>query len=220
MPEVRPVTLFAGPSAHGLTPSLIRPVEIDLRPPVRRGDIDALVDAGPPGVAVLCDGQFQSTPAVSHAEICRALDAGWEVWGVSSMGAIRAHELRREGMRGFGWVYEQFTRFEDFTDDELCLMHLSTEPFEPITEALVNVRYALERQGIALGIAPRSQQRLLAELRRLWFGDRTHETIFGLMVDQVGIDRLAADRLMTWMGQHRVKEIDLKAMLQQRPWRG
>lgn len=218
MADARRVTLFAGPSAHGVPRSLIKSGNIDLRPPVRRGDVDALVDSSPQGVAVLCDGQFQSAAAVSHAEICRALDSGWEVWGVSSMGAIRAHEMRAEGMHGFGWVYRQFARFEDFPDDELCLLHMPTEPFEPITEALVNVRFALEHQGSVLGIAPRSRQRLLAALRRLWFGERTPERIVELMVGDAGIQPDAARRLLDWMGHHRVKNIDLESLLRQRPW--
>ena len=61
---------------------------------------------------IICDGVFESQPAVSHAELCRALDGGWAVWGVSSIGAIRAFEMRAEGMRGFGYVYKQFARFE------------------------------------------------------------------------------------------------------------
>ncbi|WP_425300876.1 TfuA-like protein, partial [Nocardia wallacei] len=33
-------------------------------------------------------------------EIREALEAGWSVWGLSSMGAIRAAEMRLLGMRG------------------------------------------------------------------------------------------------------------------------
>src|SRR5687767_11880075 len=105
------VTLFAGPSARDIPSELLLSGGTDLQPPVRRGDVDRLLErADAPGVLVLCDGTIQTQPAVSHAEICRALDSGWQVWGVSSIGAIRAFELRSEGMRGFGYVYEQFSR--------------------------------------------------------------------------------------------------------------
>src|SRR5207247_620593 len=82
-PAVPDVTLFAGPSAHGLPPELLLEDGVRLAPPVRRGDVDRLVgSAAAPGVAIVCDGIFLTEPAVSHAELCRALDAGWQVWGV------------------------------------------------------------------------------------------------------------------------------------------
>ena len=118
------VTLYAGPSAHGVPKELFLRHGIRVLPPVRRGDVDALIEgAREPGIVIICDGVFESQPAVSHAELSRALDGGWSVWGVSSIGAIRAFEMRAEGMLGFGYVYQQFARFEDFTDDELCLLH-------------------------------------------------------------------------------------------------
>jgi hypothetical protein len=169
---VASVVLFAGPSAQGVPLGLLQHRDIDLRPPVRRGDVDLLIQQQPPAVAVLCDGVFKSAPAVSHAELCRALDVGWQIWGVSSIGAIRAHEMRTEGMRGYGWVHAQFSRHDDFTDDELCLLHLPQPPYEPITEALVNLRYALETHGPALGIGSAASASIIAELRPIWFGDR------------------------------------------------
>lgn len=211
--------LFAGPSA----PDGLRPVMkgIDLRPPVRRGDVDALLDLRPrdPGVIVICDGVFQSDPAVSHAELCRALDEGWQVWGVSSLGAIRAHELRAEGMRGFGWVHAQFAKHEDFTDDELCLLHLPEPPYTPVTEALVNLRYALNRRGAALGIGERRQRALLGWLRERWFGERSAELMLDLLVGPLGVPGQAAAALLEWMEAHRIKTLDLRRLLESRPWR-
>ena len=214
MPEV---TLFAGPSAYGLAKSALLPAGAVL-PPCRRGDIDRLLaNAATPGVVVVCDGIFQEAPAVSHAELCRAIDAGWEVWGVSSIGAIRAFELRSEGMRGFGYVYSQFERFADFTDDEMCLLHSPEEPYFPISEPLVNLRYALEQKKDELRISEAAAARLLSALRDLWFGDRTEATIRARMVD-VDIAGASADALLAWMRGHRVKGIDLALLMARRPW--
>ncbi|MDE2368531.1 MAG: hypothetical protein KGN16_06115 [Burkholderiales bacterium] len=210
------MTLYAGPSAHGLAPARLRGV--DARPPVRRGDIAAQLATQAPGLIVICDGVFQAAPAVSHAEIVAALDAGWQVWGVSSLGAIRAHELRREGMRGHGWVHAQFARRADFRDDELALLHLGEPPYLPLTEALVNLRYALEQRADALGIAGRSQRRLIAALRELWFGERSVERMHEVMVGPAAIAPAAARRLLAWMVGHRVKTIDLDGLLRDRPW--
>lgn len=217
---MRDVVLFAGPSTFGLPRSLLDRRAIEQRPPAVRGSIDQLVEgANEPGVVILCDGVFQSQPAVSHAELCRALDDGWDVWGVSSIGAIRAHELRFEGMRGFGYVHAQFARFDDFRDDEMCLLHFPEAPYFPISEALVNLRYALDRQREAFGISEAAARRLLTSLGTLWFGDRTEDRIRRVMIDEAGIADTVADRLCRWLRRHRIKTIDLRELLTVAPWR-
>lgn len=216
--------LFAGPSALGLSPD--RWVGVDRRPPARRGDVEALVQErsgrrarGPGRVLVLADGVFQTAPAVSHAELCLALDSGWQVWGVSSLGAIRAWEMRAEGMRGFGWVYRQFARHPDFTDDEMALVHAPEPLFLPLSEPLVNLRYALERRGRLLGIGTAPQAKLIEMLRACWFGDRTLELMIDLMVGPLRIPPAAVEDLLDWMLKHRIKTLDLDRLLVARPWR-
>lgn len=220
MRETSPTAiLFAGPSTYGLAADAWQAAGVELHPPVRRGDVQRWVDSTEgPGVLLICDGAFQNVPAVSHAELCAALDAGWQVWGVSSIGAIRAHEMRAEGMRGFGEVYAMFSRFDDFTDDELCLLHFPEEPWFPVSEALVNVRHALTCQGPALRIGMTSAQRLIDALRGLWFGDRTLERIRSLMLEAAGCSPMQADGLLSWLSAHRLKTLDLQKLLAQRPW--
>ena len=213
------LTVFAGPSVHGVDPGLLSAQGVSLQAPARRGDIDRLIEANATvGVIVLADGVFQSAPAVSHAELCRALDRDWQVWGVSSLGAIRAFEMRGEGMRGHGYVYEQFLTHEDFTDDELCLLHLPEPPYTPLTEALVNVRYALACQGDTLGITAPARQRVITGLQALWFGDRTPERLLAQLTGDAGITPTAAQGLLRWLTDHRVKTIDLQTLLTLRPW--
>lgn len=218
MPDV---VLYAGPSAFGLDPLAEGGAEqVDWRPPVRRGDVECLLtEERKPGVLVVCDGLFQVTPAVSHAELCRALDQGWQVWGVSSIGAIRAYELRGEGMRGFGEVYAMFERYDDYTDDELCMLHFPEPPYFPVSEALVNLRHAFDCQGERLGISSLASAAVIAALREMWFGDRTEERIRALLASIAGCHGRRAQVLLTWLRQHRVKTTDLKRLLRSRPWR-
>ncbi len=215
-----PPLLFAGPSTYGLEPGFCQAAGVQLLPPVRRGDVQRQVDAADlPGVMLICDGAFQNVPAVSHSELCAALDAGWQVWGVSSIGAIRAHEMRDQGMRGFGEVFAMFSRFDDFTDDELCLLHFPEAPWFPVSEALVNVRHALDRRSRELGIDAAEAGRLVYELRALWFGDRTPERIRRLLIDAAGCNEHQADGLLSWLSAHRLKTLDLQQLLVRRPWR-
>lgn len=212
--------LFVGPSGHGVDAAAYQAAGVRCVPPVRRGDVARIVARRRrPGVMIVCDGAFQHVPAVSHAELCAALDAGWRLWGVSSIGAIRAWELRDEGMRGHGWVYAQFARHADFTDDELCLTHFPQPPYFPVSEALVNLRHALALHGAALGIDDAAQAATIARLRGLWFGDRTIGRLHEALVDDGGCSAAVADALLSAMARQRVKTLDLLDLLRERPWR-
>ncbi|MEV8038629.1 TfuA-like protein [Streptomyces sp. NPDC086182] len=87
------VELFVGPTAHGLPAQLVRQDGVRLRPPARRGHIDALIAHEPPGHIALVDGRYDDVPAVGHRELLGALAAGWAVTGLGSIGALRAAEL-------------------------------------------------------------------------------------------------------------------------------
>lgn len=213
------VVLFAGPSAHGLTAALFERARVRRLPPAQRGDIESLVETAPrAGVILLCDGVFQAAPAVSHAELCSALDAGWQVWGVSSMGAIRAHEMRFEGMQGYGWVHAQFSVHSDFKDDEMALLHFPGPPYFQVSEALVNIRYALACRATDLGVSSTSCKALIDALRELWFGDRTEDRVRELMVKAAGMTSAQVEVLLQWLPSNRIKNKDLAGLLNAQPW--
>lgn len=210
--------LFVGPTGWGLAPEVFANAGVRLLPPARRGDVASLVSTSAPSILVVCDGVFQVTPAVSHRELCGAIDAGWQVWGLSSLGAIRAHELRHEGMLGFGDVHAMFERFDDFTDDEMCLLHCPEPPFFPVTEPLVNVRYALEQRGSELGVDSASAQAVIDTLHTLWFGYRTLPRIRMALVQQGGMEPKNVELLLGWLSSHRLKTLDLERLLATQPW--
>ena len=55
---------------------------------------------------VIIDGSFDWTPSVLHKEILVALELGIKVIGGVSIGALRAMELSKFGMIGFGRIYK------------------------------------------------------------------------------------------------------------------
>ncbi len=136
--------LFVGPTFKGLGAAAIDAAQaFQIRSPVKRGDVEALAGVEP-GVLVLVDGLFHDALAVGHIEIRNAVERGWQVWGLSSMGAIRAYEMRTLGVRGYGAVYERFYAEEDFQDDEVSLLHASAPDYTPISEPLIHLRAALD----------------------------------------------------------------------------
>ena len=119
--------LFAGPSLWPIKESHKGLLDqVYLRPPIKRGDLVALHDMCVPASVAIVDGVFHQVPAVGHQEIRSLLRAGWRIWGLSSMGAIRAYELREHGMEGYGFVFDWFCQNTDFRDDEVALLHLPT----------------------------------------------------------------------------------------------
>lgn len=114
-------------------------------PPVQQGDVLRIL-ADKPRVIGIVDGMFRTVPSVWHKEILVALEQGVHVFGAASMGALRAAELARFGMRGVGRIYERFAdgTYED--DDEVAVAHASAEfGFRELSVAMVNIRDAVEQ---------------------------------------------------------------------------
>ncbi|MCS7097939.1 MAG: TfuA-related McrA-glycine thioamidation protein [Candidatus Methanomethyliaceae archaeon] len=133
------ITIFLGPSlplsdAKGI-------LLADYRPPAGRGDIIKAVDDGAKIIGLI-DGVFYQRIAVSHREILSAIKNGVIVVGGASIGAIRACELDVYGMIGVGEIYRWYKEGKIIGDDEVAVaFHPIT--FQPISEALVNIRATL-----------------------------------------------------------------------------
>ena len=91
-------------------------------PPVSEGDIYRLWGRRPRAIGIV-DGYFERVPAVWHKEIMWIMERGVHVFGAASMGALRAVELDSFGMRGVGWVYQQFRDGMLDRDDEVAVKH-------------------------------------------------------------------------------------------------
>jgi hypothetical protein len=162
--------VFLGPSLSRDAASAILPTA-DIRPPARRGDLDAL-DAGSYSEVVLIDGVMVYDHPPSPSEAWRLLDRGIRVSGAASLGALRAVELRRLGMRGSGWVFEAYRSGQVTADDEL-VARLDPRTGCAETLFLINIRYAAERLVSDARLDPVQATRLLANLSVLHFEERT-----------------------------------------------
>lgn len=209
--------LFAGPSLVGLEPALIDGFE--LRPPARRGDFDAILgESLDPKVIILSDGVFHQCPSVGHAEIRRTITAGWQVWGVSSMGAIRAAEMRGHGMLGFGQVYQRFVDDPDFADDEVALLHLGEPPYIPVTEPLIHMRLfvsGLRDDGL---LGEGEEIKIIDELKGLWYGKRYWSRMGEILERETHLTKAEIAERMLTLPKFRRKNLDLEQLLRERPW--
>lgn len=210
--------LFAGPSLVGLNADVT--AEFDVRPPVRRGDIDQLAKNMAPSnvVVIIADGMFHDYPSVGHSEIRNAIRMGRQMWGVSSMGAIRAAELRTFGMIGYGCVYRHFASDPEFTDDEVALLHLGEPPYILVSEPLIHIRVFLDYVCSSGAIASTTQSKILSELKSLWFGDRTLSLLGDLLKRDALWPEERIEAELRSFQRFRIKNQDLDALLRARPW--
>lgn len=211
--------IYAGPTLVGAsTAAALSKRGAKVLPPVKRGDIDALMSKCSPGVIAIVDGLFHQCLSVGHAEIRSAVANGWQVWGLSSMGAIRAYEMREMGVRGYGRVYELFGQFEDFRDDEVALMHELQPSYRPLSEPLVHIRFWIRDLVTMRLLSTRQGERLVNRLMSIWYGDRTLAAVRSMVIDLIPHRADQVDKSFANFDRFRVKCHDLADFLRERPW--
>ena len=212
--------LFVGPTLYREDKALTIPPHIQVMPPVRRGDIERITAEAPPGVFVIVDGMFHQDLAVGHREIREAIEEGWRVWGLSSMGAIRAFEMAPFGMRGYGAVYDLFAggRFEDFQDDEVALLHEAGPSYRPLTEPMAHLRAALDYLAEAGSLPDAGKERIIETLKGRWYGDRSLNW-FSTLLTSEGVPPETVTAMRARFDQFRWKTTDLERFLESGLWK-
>ncbi|MBF7142542.1 MULTISPECIES: TfuA-like protein [Pseudomonas] len=212
--------IFVGPTASGMEQALSELSEVVVHPPAKRGDIQALVGQHRvTGNIAIVDGTFHSFPSVGHIEIRKAIHKGWRIWGLSSMGAIRASEMRLLGMQGHGAVYGQYCDDPEFDDDEVTLIHEIDAPYRAMSEPLIHIRgfvSALERQQ---HISTDNAQSIIKDLKERWYAERTLSRLKKLLQDTGEMTSQEINQALSGFREFRVKSHDLKSFLASRCWR-
>ncbi|MGW4438081.1 TfuA-like protein [Streptomyces sp. NPDC004596] len=213
-----PLILFAGPTAHGLDLHILADAEVTVRPPARRGDVEALLGRSEPGRLAIADGTFHSYPAVGHAEIRAALEAGWQVWGLCSMGAIRAAEMHTLGMRGFGEVFQEYVQDPDLDDDEVALMHSSEPPFRPMSEPMLHIRRFITHLSERQVLGDREAATIVDLLKQRWYADRTLGALKQALQSEGGLSASVTETELANFDAFRTKQQDFTRFLKEKPW--
>jgi hypothetical protein len=165
------IHIFAGPT--------IRHDEIrryldnaTIHAPVKLGDLLRLeLRAG--DIVLILDGLFHQELPVRHKEILNAISDGASVIGASSMGALRAAELHQYGMIGIGSIFEMYRDGIIDADDEVAVTHGPPPDWRVLSEALINIRHAVQL-GAGKSIIPGSHvERIVNVARRLPYPQRT-----------------------------------------------
>ena len=211
--------LFIGPTLAACQTS----VDLDnyqLQPPAQRGSITAVVEAhATPGVIILVDGAIENSLAVSHRELLLAAQAGWQVWGLADMGAIRAWEMRDCGIHGFGDVYQQLQQQSQLRDDEILWSYCPETPYQRYNEPMIHLAkalYHLQQQG---HLSVEQNQQVTEQLQQSWYKHRTIALLIQLVqqynptIDQAALTVLSAD-----FSGFQSKQQDFLRFVAEKPW--
>ncbi len=207
-PESR-VFVFLGPSLHPREAAAL--LNATYLPPIRRGDLKTLPPAETRAVAIV-DGEFYQSLAVAPKEVLALIETGVPVYGASSMGALRAVELHPYGMIGVGSVFRLFRAGVLDADDEVALAYCP-ETYRALSEPLVNTRYGLRAAVREHILSAAEAKAIVAELKDVYFPDRTRQRRMSIAQGLLGIERAAAvDRFIASNGPDR-KELDARLLL-------
>jgi hypothetical protein len=192
-------------------------------PPVQQGDVYRVAVRHRPEAIGIVDGYFQHVPSVWHKEILWAMAQGIQVFGSASMGALRAAELAPFGMRGVGRIFEAYRSgvfapygdeaFED--EDEVAVVHAPPDAgYQPLSEAMVNIRSTLAAAASAGLLATQSRDALVRAAKALFYPDRSWHRVLRDGVER-GLSEREIEAVRTWLPAGRIdqKRGDALAML-------
>jgi hypothetical protein len=176
MTEIR-TFVFTGPSLSQNMAQEILP-HAWIHGPAKCGDILKAIRLSPQRIAII-DGYFEQTASLWHKEILFALSLGIEVYGASSMGALRALELEEYGMKGRGKIFESLKKTACPDDDEVCLAH--TEDLSHQTPPMCNIRATLEKAVLTQeGLLSKEDEQLyLQKIKALPYYERSFTELSG-----------------------------------------
>lgn len=206
------VIIFLGPTLpHELARAECAATYVE---PAAQGDIYRAVAEEPFAIGLI-DGYFERLPAVWHKEILWALKQGVHVFGAASMGALRAAELARFGMRGVGEIFSAFEHGTLEDDDEVAVAHGERDTgYRATSEAMVNIRATLRQALEARVISEKTQAALVGLGKRLFYPDRSYQLLLA-RAPEAGCPTREVEALRAFVTHHRVdqKRLDALALL-------
>ena len=187
MPKTR---IFLGPTLPQEEARQI--VDVEYFPPIRHDDLPLAAAEGVEVVGII-DAAFIHSYTATPTQILECLRRGMVLFGAASAGALRAVETDRFGMRGVGGIYRLYKGgFE--AEDELAVSY-SPETLQPLSLAMINVRFALAEAREAAVITESSHDGLVRASKAIYFAHRSWPAIFRRVtecVDPAELGRLSA----------------------------
>ncbi len=183
-------------------------VEVIYKRPIKRGDLSLALKQHPDIIGII-DGVFHQNSAVGHKEILNVMNSGVEVFGASSMGALRASELDTLGMTGIGYVYNQYASGTVESDDDVAVM-LDSETLQALSEPLINMRYVFENAVCENIITEKEMDDLLCIAKKTYYPKRN----YAQTLSESDLDNDTKDKLINFIRESDdIKKEDAKDLL-------
>ncbi len=116
-------------------------LDADYRLPAKKGDILRLIPTSVKTVGII-DGYFLQDYPPTPIEVYNLLrKRDVRVFGSSSLGALRAVELKKFGITGIGKIFELFSKGVLDSDDEVAVTFTGYTGYK--SDALIDIRYNL-----------------------------------------------------------------------------
>ena len=198
--------VFVGPSLPDAKIWLHGTVEI--LPPAKCGDIHMAVKNGATLIGLI-DGTFESGMSAWHKEIIYALDGAVQVAGSSSMGALRAAECQRYGMKGFGSIFKDYHTGVRTQDADVALIFAPQElNFQPLSITIVDLEATITALYQTKKIDNPTSRKLLNTAQQIYYKNRTLPFLLERALGEVDITlcKLLQDH---WIDQKRCDAFEL-----------
>ena len=167
--------IFLGPSlSHEKAKKIF---DADYRPPAKKGDFLRLAaDFDVAEMAVgFVDGVFLHDYPPTPIEVYHlARKNGVLLAGAASLGALRAVELEKFGMRGIGKIFQLYKSGKLNADDEVAVTFASEGDYQLQSEAMIDIRYNLYLAHKNRVISEKAKRALVKMAKEIYFPHRKY----------------------------------------------
>jgi len=152
-------------------------LDADYRPPAKKGDLLQLIPTDVKVVGII-DGYFLQDYPPTPIEVYNLLrKKDLVVMGSSSLGALRAVELKKFGMIGIGKIFSLFFKGVLDADDEVAVTFTGYSEYK--SDALIDIRYNLFLALKNKIIDEKTKKNILRISKKTYFPYRTYKDIIG-----------------------------------------
>ena len=179
---IKPI-VYLGPTLS--REEAIKILDADYRDPAKKGDFLMLSrDSDEKKYVGFVDGVFLHDYPPSPIEVYHlATRKNVELVGASSLGALRAVELEKFGMKGIGKIFQLYKNGIINADDEVAVTFVRESNILQ-SEAMIDIRFNLflaYKKGI---ITKQTKKRLARTAKNIYFPFRNYEDIIKLTQQQ------------------------------------
>jgi TfuA protein len=188
-------------------------LDADYRPPAKKGDLLKLIPTAVKFVGLI-DGYFLQDYPPTPIEVYNLLrKKDVLVFGSSSLGALRAVELKRFGMMGIGKIFNLFLKGIIDSDDEVAVTFTGYREYQ--SDALIDIRYNLFLAQKKQIIDKNTKRNILRIAKKTYFPYRTYDDILEKSKKVFSLQKKQIEDFGEYVSKHKVslKEKDAIRLL-------